>query len=51
MKDIKEIFNFMDLDSDGIVTQDDFKVFDVKNKYVLQFFQTFPEYPYQITND
>ncbi|CAD8173525.1 unnamed protein product [Paramecium pentaurelia] len=49
IKNIDIIFNFIDLDQDGIITQDDFKVLDVKSKHVLLFFQTFQDYPYQIT--
>ncbi|CAD8213330.1 unnamed protein product [Paramecium octaurelia] len=48
-KNIDIIFNFIDLDQDGIITQDDFKVLDVKGKHILQFFQSFQDYPYQIT--
>ncbi|CAD8203574.1 unnamed protein product [Paramecium pentaurelia] len=49
MKNIDIIFNFIDLDQDGIITQDDFKVLDIKGKHILLFFQQFQDYPYQIT--
>ncbi|CAD8121443.1 unnamed protein product [Paramecium sonneborni] len=49
IKNIEIIFNFIDLDQDGIITQDDFKVLELKNKQILLFFQQFEDYPYQIT--